>query len=413
MLTTLTDSALKALKAPKRGRNELTDLRSPGLAFRITDKEARSFSFRFRCPTSGRVNRLTLGKYPDLTLAQARTKADDLRGQVANGMNPADEARRAKATAASRSFGAVAERYLDEHAKRHKAASSAKEDDRNLKLHILPKWKNRHIATLRRSDGIEIIEGLITDGKHVLANRVGALISKIFNFGVDADLINANPFARMKKRGTETPGKRVLTDGEIKQFWPRVMLAPLSRRSGLALRLMLLTAARPGEVAGVRRDELTDLDDTKKALWRIPGERTKNGKPHAIPLTAEARDTIKAALELVDEKEAYVFPSPKKEGEPMRPHSLTVGMKRLAGKIEGAAGKTWKASPPTPHDLRRTVATRLSELGTPMEDISALLNHVRRDVTGKHYDQYTRLAEKRRALTAWAASLSALGISAR
>ena len=89
-------------------------------------------------------------------------------------------------------------------------------------------------------------------------------------------------------------------------------------------------------------------------------------------------------------------------------HALTVAMRRLGDKIEGSAATTWKADPPSPHDLRRTVATRLSESGVAAEDVSAVLNHVRSDVTGKHYDHYQRAAEKRRALNTWATELSAI-----
>jgi integrase len=81
-------------------------------------------------------------------------------------------------------------------------------------------------------------------------------------------------------------------------------------------------------------------------------------------------------------------------------------MRRLTDKIEGDGAKSWKQDPPSPHDLRRTVATRIASLGFPSEDVSAILNHVRNDVTGKHYDHYQRAVEKRRALNAWALSLS-------
>ena len=78
----------------------------------------------------------------------------------------------------------------------------------------------------------------------------------------------------------------------------------------------------------------------------------------------------------------------------------------MAAKIEGAALKTWQADPPSPHDLRRTVATRLSQMGTLPETVSAILNHTRSDVTGRHYDHYQRAPEKRAALDAWAAAVT-------
>ena len=231
----------------------------------------RTFSFRFRCPKSGRVQRYTIGEYPDLSLAKARRKADELRGQVADGQNPVETRKRERETRASRSFGAVANRYLEEHSKRHNAPSYAKENKRNLKKHVLPRWQHRHIDSITRADVVDFVKGLIAAGKPVLANRVQALISTIFTFALDAGVTDRNPCARLRKRGTEQSATRVLSDDEIRQLWARAILPPLTRGSGLALRLILLTGCRPGEVAGLRRGELVDFTDSEKAVWLNSG----------------------------------------------------------------------------------------------------------------------------------------------
>jgi integrase len=402
------DQKLKGMHRPATGRIEITDARCSGLTFRVTDKNARTFSFRFRDPKSGRVQRYTIGDYPDLSLAKARRAADRLRTQVAEGINPVEARKRERQTAASRSFGAVAARYLEEYVSRHNRPSTYKQADRNLNRHLLPIWKNRHIDTIERADIIELTEKLIAAGKPVMANRVQALISTIYSFALDAGLSKFNPCARLRKRGTENRATRVLSDDEIRQLWARATLPPLSRSTGLALRLILLTGSRPGEIAGITRSELQHLDNAEKAVWNIPGERTKNGRAHAVPLSCMARETIKAALELIPPEQNFIFATRLKRGGSLRPHSLTVAMKRLTGKVKGPGAATWKKNVPTPHDLRRTLATRLSSLGTPAEDVSAVLNHIRRDVTGMHYDQYARFAEKRRALVAWAESLKGI-----
>jgi len=355
---------------------------------------------------------VTLGSYPDLPLAKARQKADELRGHVANGITPAEARKRARAAAASRSFGAIAERYLEEHAKRHKKPSSAGEDERNLNLHILPRWRDRRIDEIDRADVIELAESIVARGTPVLANRLQALASSIFSFAIDADLTKFNPCFRLRKRGAETPATRVLTDDEIRQFWTRIIRPPISRRTGLALRLVLLTAARAGEAAGARRAEFENLDQPG-AVWTLPAERSKNNRPHIVPLSDLARETVNAAIELNDDpKQEFVFATPilrRKRGPgPINPHTLFVAMKQLTDKTEGPGAATWKAKPPSPHDLRRTCATRLASLGTPGEDVAACLNHVRRDVTGRTYDRYERLAEKRRALIAWSENLKSI-----
>ena len=373
-MQTLTDQVLKAVAKPKAGRVEITDARSAGLTFRVTDQNARTFSFRFRCPTSGRVQRYTLGDYPDLSLAKARQKADELRGQVADGINPVEARKRERGTRATKSFGAVAARYLEEHSERHNAPSYAAENKRNLNNHVLPLWKHRHIDTIRRADVVELIESLIAAGKPTLANRVHALVSTVFTFALDAGLTEKNPCARLRKRGTETQGTRVLSDDELRLFWTRATLAPMSRASGLALRLILLTGCRPGEIAGLRRNELESLADDEKAAIHLPGVRTKNRRPHVVPLSALARDTVRAALELIPADQDIVFSSRSKRGGTLRPHSLTVGMARMSEKIAGPGAEGWKAEAPSPHDLRRTFRTRLSALGVPKDIRDRLMN---------------------------------------
>jgi len=242
----------------------------------------------------------------------------------------------------------------------------------------------------------------------VQANRVQALISMIFSFAIDADLVKSNPCFRLRKRGAENQETRILSDDELHQFWRRAVLPPVTRRVGLALRLALLTGSRSGEVAGIGRGELSDLEISGKAAWLLPPDRSKNRRANFVPLSDLARTTVLSALELISDKDEYLFPSPVETSGPITGHSLTVAMRRMSGKIEGAALKTWKTDPPSPHDLRRTVATRLSRAGTPPEDVAAILNHVRSDVTGKHYDHYRRAVEKRRALDAWAEILSGI-----
>jgi integrase len=403
MAKPLTDFSIKALKAPTSGRLELADLRCAGLSYRITAAGVRSWTFRFRDPQSGKDARFTVGRYPDISLGEARKAADDLRAKVAKGINPIAAKRQDRRDAASRTFEALSERYLDEHARRFKKSADA--DERNLRLHILPKWAKRRFDHIRRADVIELAEGLVKAGSPVQANRVQALISMIFSFAVDAGLMEGNPCARLRKRGAENRDTRVLSDDEIRCFWQQVVLPPVTRRVGLALRLALLTGCRSGEVAGLARSELSDLDAPEKAAWVAPAARTKNGRTHFVPLSNLARETVLLALTLNSEDEKYLFPSPVDRGGPVTGHALTVAMRRISDKIDGRAAKTWNHDPPSPHDLRRTVATRLASLGVPEEDVAAILNHVRTSVTGRHYDQYQRAAEKRRALDKWSETI--------
>jgi integrase len=389
MRKALTDAFLRALKKPAKGRIELADATCRGLEFRITAAGNRSWSYRYRAAGSGKLSRATIGPYPGISLADARLKADALRAGVAKGENPSEAKRRAKREAPGRTFETLANRYLTEYARRRK--KSADQDERNLKLHVLPKWKDRDFTTLRRADVIELIEGILTSGKPVLANRVQALVSVVFSFAVDSDLIDANPCTRLRKRGEERAGERVLTDPEIRLFWRMVVEPPASPQTGLGLRLALLTGVRVGEVAGIEPRELEHLDDPARAVWTIPAARTKNGLAHAVPLAPMALEIVRQLI-------------------PIGPVSYAAAMRRIADRLpdDEPARKTWIADPPTPHDLRRTFRTRLPQLGIAADIRDRLMNHIPSDVGTKHYDRYQYLDEKRAALVAWDASLASI-----
>lgn len=405
MAKALTDALIRSAKASGDKRLEIADSRCVGLVVRITPAGVKSFSFRFRDPRSGNVSRATIGAYPDVSLADARKKADQYRAQVAGGLNPVEAKRKARLESTTRTFQALADRYIEEHAKRFKKSHEA--DERNLRLHVTPKWGKRRFDEISRADVIELVEGMISAGTPTQANRVQALISKVFSFAEDVGLLPAHPFARLSKRAPENVGRRVLSDAEIRVCWPRIVLPPVTRKVGLAIRLQLLTAARPGEVAGLQRSELHRLTDPENAAWVLPAERSKNGRAHYVPLSPLAVETIHEALKLIEDDEQYLFPSPTREREAITAHSLAVAMARFARKLDAnlPGAKEWKADPPSPHDLRRTVATRLSETGFPKEDRDAVLNHTPQDVGSKHYDLYDRAKEKRKALNTWSAAV--------
>jgi integrase len=410
MRRVLTDSYCKSAKAPIDGRLEVADLRCSGLAFRVTAKGARSWAFRFRDLTSRRSLRATMGLYPDMSLSAARERADALRSQVAAGVNPIEYKRKERLDAPTRTFQALADRYLIEHAERKKRPRSVEEDRRNLDKHILPTWERRDYRKIARADVIELIEGIVTAGKPTAANRVHSLISKIFSFAINSDLLTLHPASRLDKRGSENRGRRVLSDDEIQLFWRKVVLPPISRCTGLALRLALLTGTRANEVAGAAKSEFQQLDAPPQAAWLIPACRVKNKRDHLVPLSPLAIETVRSALELTGEDDEFLFPSPRGRRQPIDRHALATAMSRFGDKPkgDGAAVKSWRADPPSPHDLRRTVETRLSAMGISKEDRDACLNHIRSDVGSKHYDLYERVKEKRTAFERWAVAVASI-----
>ena len=342
-----------------------------------------------------------------------------MRAEVAAGINPVERKRQDRATAPDRTFKALAERYMKEHAERHKRPRSVAEDRRNLDLHILPRWEKRPYAGITRSDVVELLEGLIAAGKATTANRVQSLISKIFSFAIDAGLRSDHPTHRLAKRHKERVGDRVLTDGEIRLFWPGIVEPPAVRRTGLALRLALLLGVRRNEAAGISRTELADLDNPAAATWTIPGARTKNGRALVLPLPMLALATIHDLLADLPAGQPYLVPtiSDQRKG-PIAGETLTRAMRYFAGRTapdddatplaDSDPVATWTADPPSPHDLRRSVETRLAALRVPKDIRDKILNHVEADVGSRHYDRHSYLPEKRDALTKWNDALAAL-----
>ena len=281
---------------------------------------------------------------------------------------------------------------------------------------LLPVFKHLALGEIRRRDVVLHLQRKARTAPNA-AWQALKIIRRMFNFSLEQDLpgIEANPCAHIKL-ATPEPKTRVLPREEIKLFWQATEVDWLAQTAG-ALRLILLTGQRPGEVIGMHTREIDG------EWWTIPPERSKNKRPNRVFLTA-------TALELVAGMSGYVFPGEAVTGQPARPRGgnalahylrrLILGsqpdkrVKGLAGRKKHAAlkqngqfGNLSKLPIPyfTPHDLRRTAATRMAEAGILPHTIARILNHTDRSVTALHYNLYSYDAEKKEALLRWEAEL--------
>jgi integrase len=398
-LTAATVSRLQRTSVPKTGRLEVWDSKTPGLCLRIGANGAASWSYRYRPRNGGGYQRVTLGALPAVGLADAREHASRLRVDVAGGGDPQLKLKAERAAAANAfSFDRLAQRYLDAYAKPRKA--SWRNDEGYLKR-PRQSWGERDAATITRRDAIELLDA-IKAAAPISANRTHSVLVTLFNWAVEDQLLELNPIAGLKKRGIEGTKDRTLTDAEIAVLWRE--LEPgngLDDDIASALRVVLLTGVRPGEAAGALRQELVDLDHAKNARWEIPAERTKARRAHVVPLAPLARETFRAAVARQQEGSSGVFASRFSNRETLARHSLSRALQRAIGRLNRRQAASLIDNPPTPHDLRRTVATGLSRLGIAREDRLAVLAHVAADIHGAVYDRYERLKEKRAALTVW------------
>jgi integrase len=311
----------------------------------------------------GRQRWYTIGTYPPLSLAEARKIAKRKLADVQKGGDPATEAiEERKALEGRDTFAWLAGLYLEKHARPFKRASSVREDERNISRELLPLWGSRKATDISRADVITLIEDVAERPAKVQANRVLALISKIFNFGIQRDLVQNNPAHKVAKPGSEHERERTLKPEELRAVWNALAAEP--RHFEIMFKLSLLTGQRPGEVRGMTWPEI----DLKGGWWTIPRERTKNKMTHQVPLTDEVRVLLESMRAHNPASDSYLWVA----GVTLPLSSPRKALRRITERC-GASF--------TVHDLRRTVATGLGELGCNRTVIAKVLNHSERGVT--------------------------------
>lgn len=404
----LTDRHLRALQPSQKARDH-RDALQRGLIARVLPSGVVQFCLRYRF--QGKQRRLKLGTFPTVTLQKARKSARKAQSDVDDGRDPASERRAAKAPRED-TVAALAKDYLAKHARKFKR--TAGEDERALKVEVLPTWRELSVRELSRRDIRALVEGIADRGSPVMANRTLALIRKMLNFAVDHDWLEANPAARVSKPAPEISRDRVLTDDELRRVW-RVLshfpttkqraapgrkrangpksdpLCPVSPAMAALLKVRLLTAQRGGEVGRMRWRDV----DLGSGWWTIPGGDTKNGEAHRVPLVADA---------------AAIIQKQRKRDRPVEPDNYVfVGQglsvldraKKAPSAIAGVLGLDFRG-----HDLRRTAATRMAAAGVPRDHIARVLNHVEGGARATRvYDRHGYDNEKRTALETWARTL--------
>jgi integrase len=380
----LTDTMIRATKPSEGKRVEITDARCMGLTLRVTDRGVRTFAYTYRSPTRQCMARLTIGRYPDISLAQARQLADDYRKAVANGRDPQAEKIEARTKAPVVTFDLVAEQYLEQYAKVRKA--SWRNDEHCLRRPVAA-WRGRSIRSITDDDAAALLNTIAATAP-VSANRTQATLHTLFVWAKQPPrkYVILNPLADLPRR-RETPKDRELDANELRILWHGLDAPnlPTDRPIALALRFILLTMARPGMVAGATRDEMRDLDG-EAPEWHLGADRMKNRKPFIVPLSGAAVEIIREAMP--DPDQLAVFRS--------RWHArASIGRASISHALLGIVAHLGM-QPFTPHDLRRTAATIARRAGASRESVEALLAHTKADVTAI-YDRYDMLAEKRQA----------------
>ncbi len=404
----LTDRFVAAAKPIDGGQTDYFDENTRGLALRVGTSGRRAWTFLYTSPRDGKRARARLGNYPAMSLAGARTRALEAKGHLEKGTDPRD-AFTAEASGALTVAGLL-DSYLEKHVRPNLRSAPAIE--RRLDKNVRPMIGAVLVEQLHRRDVNRVLDPILARGRQVEAGRVFEDLRAAFRWAVARGDLEHAPTEGMKKPATPRPRDRVLSDDEIQALWnglPKSLAR--SKSCQRIVKLCLVTVQRVGEVAGMRRDEL-DLDGRS---WTLPGERTKNGHTHLVPLSDLAVSIVQEALADAGAESPFVFPVyDRSSGEisgalPPGAVSRTIGRaqetteKRPAGRF---GLDRWTA-----HDLRRTALTNFAKLGIAPIVAGAVANHItvtQATVTLRVYTRYSYDAEKRQALGLWAARLAAI-----
>jgi integrase len=369
---------------PEAAAYLIWDMQQRGLALRVQPTGRKAWNLIYS--RLGRPRWLYLGDASAIGLADARLMAAEAALAVAKGGDPAAEKR---AERGAGTFADLHARYLEEHAKRHN--KSWRQADALIRRHALPRWGRLQASTIARTDVRALIAQIEAP---IVANQTLTALSAVFSWTLKQEILTSNP-CKLVPRHPSASRERVLADSEIAPFWRA--LDDIDLMSGSALRMILLTGQRPGEVAHMRREHIKD------GWWVMPGEPvpsvgwpgTKNGASHRVWLPQTARALLD---DLVDHglTGSFVFRGPR--GGPAR--DLDRAMRAISTRLG-------LAEPVRPHDLRRTHGSTITALGFGRDAMNRIQNHKEGGIASV-YDRHGYADENQHIMEAVSARIMAL-----
>jgi integrase len=401
---------------PAADRQEVLD--RDGLYFIVQPSGVKSWALRYRRSSDGKAIKHTIGSYPAITLKAARAAATELRAEIERGADPhgAKVLARHRATEVDDAFEVVARRYITDHQFRNKRSwewtarmlglvvdgtaepgkcpplavvrDGSTSRKRHRRISLVDRWGSRRIGDIADTDIIKVLDQISGDAP-VMANRLHAVLSAFFSWARSKRLVSANPCIGLERPAEERSRDRVLGDDELRRVW--LAAGELGHPYAGIVKLLILTGQRRNEIADLHWSEI----DLEERLLRLPAARTKNGKPHDVPLSALSLATIAGIPHLIDADRVFT-----RRRKPI----TAFGWLKL--KIDEASNVSdW-----TLHDLRRTMASGLQRLGVRLEVTEAVLNHRSGSMAGivGVYQRHDYGAEKRDALARWADYVDAL-----
>jgi integrase len=376
----LTDAGIKALK-PRTARYMVSDGR--GLSLDILPSGKMSWLYRYFL--NGEYGRVSLGRYPDLTLKAARGKRDELAAQVASGKSPALEAKERRAGLSTnptvRDFG---ERYYKEQVLRR--WKNPKAIRRYLDNEIYPTFGEKVLKDVNALDVQALVYRKRDNGRIQAAIQLRNVIKQMFDYAIETRLVTINPAAMVATRyiGKARKRARVLTPKEIRLYLHTIYQSNIRRQFKLALHIILLTLSRKSELLLARWKHV----NFEAGEWLIPDENAKTGKPHIVYLSTQVAAMFQELKALAGDSE-LVLPGRSSLSRPFAKNALNKALE----------GLTFDMDPLTIHDLRRTGATLLTEHGFNRDVIEKALSHEAAGIRAVYI--VAEFADQRKKMLQW------------
>ncbi len=360
-----------------------------GFGLRITPKGSKSFIYSYR--HDGHSRMMTLGRYPKLSLAEAREEYAKSARKFELGEDPAES--KVISNITDREMPTVRE-FVKQYLKhcRMTGKKTWKEDERVFKKDILPILGRKKLDKVAKREIRHILNKIVERGSAGMADHTLAYVRRLFNVAEEWDLITYNPCRGLKKTQPKRSRERVLSTKEIWKFWHGLDDCDLFPVLRLALKFVLCTYTRPGETI----DAMWSHIDRKHGLWVIPESMTKNGSEHRLPINDMALKIIDEVFPLTGASD-FVFGStrqikpsevPETNLKKLTRCALSQGLRLNRKKYIDIDQRF------TPHDLRRTAATITVALGCPVDWVERLLNHTKGTLI-RVYNRYSYELEKR------------------
>ena len=371
---------------PKLKEYSLSD--GNGLALRVRPIGSKFWIFNYQRPITKKRANLTLGKFPDLSLAKARTKAIEARELLADGIDPKehrDNTLREKQLELSNTLQAVFDDWL-EVKKTSIKEQTAKKLKQRIEKYLLPDLGKFPLGDITAPQAIKTIKPIANQGKLETVGRLCRNLNEIMTFAVNTGVIEHNRLAGIGKafETAKVTNQASLDPKDLPELLKTINYASIKPITRCLLEWQLHTMTRPAETAGARWDEI----DKEKMLWVIPAERMKKGRVHTVPLTKQTLDLLET-IDFITGESEYIFPADKSNKNHINKETANKALVRM-----GFKGRQ------TSHGLRALASTTLNEQIFDADIIEAALSHVDRDKVRSAYNR-TDYLERRKVLMMW------------